>query len=192
MLNSTLLNKALDKLQAHPDIDMFASRLNKQFPRYISYRPNPGAYLVDAFSAQWTELNVCYFPSFSVIPKVLQKLEQDKATGAVVSPRWQTQVWYSMAMRMLISCPVLLQHNARLLLLPSHPQKVHPLHKKLDLLIRHLSISGSSCMQAAFHKQLQISSCVPGETGLKSSTGHIFPSGKITAAPKGSLQFRLL
>ena len=131
MLNPTLLNKSLGKLQAHPEVDMFASRLDKQFPRYISFRPDPGAYLVDAFSAQWNELNGYYFPPFSVIPKVLQKLEQDKATGAVVIPRWPTQVWYSMAMRMLISCPVLLQHSARLLMLPSHPQKVHPLHKKL-------------------------------------------------------------
>ena len=80
MLNLTLLNKSLDKLQAHPDVDMFASRLNKQFPRYIFFRPDPGAYLVHAFSAQWNELNG-YFPPFSVIPKVLQKLEQDKATG---------------------------------------------------------------------------------------------------------------
>ena len=32
MLNSTLLHKALDKRQAHPDVGMFASRLNKQFP----------------------------------------------------------------------------------------------------------------------------------------------------------------
>ena len=190
MLNPTLLNKALDKLPARPDIDMFASRLNKQFPRYISYRPDPGAYLVDAFSAQWNELNGYYFPPFSVIPKVLQKLEQDKATGVVVIPRWPTQVWYSMAMRMLISCPVLLQHSARLRALPSHPKRVHPLHKKLDLLICHLS--GNSCMQAAFHKQLQISSCVPGEMGPKSSTGHIFPSGKLTATPKGSVQFQLL
>ena len=139
MLNPTLLNKALDKLQACPDVDMFASRLDKQFPRYISFRPDPGAYLVDAFSAQWNKLNGYYFPPFSLIPRVLQKLEQDKATGIVVIPRWPTQVWYSMAMRMLISCPVLLQHNARLLLLPRHPQKVHPLHKKLDLLICHLS-----------------------------------------------------
>ena len=127
MLNPTLLNKALDKLQAHPDIDMFTSRLNKQFPRYVSYGPDPGVYLVDAFSAQCNELNGYYFPPFSMIPKVLQKLEQDKATGVVVIPRWPTQVWYSMAMRMLISCPVLLQYSARLLMLPSHPQKVHQL-----------------------------------------------------------------
>ena len=46
MLNPTLLNKAHDKLQARPDVDIFASRLNKQFPRYISFRPDPGAYLV--------------------------------------------------------------------------------------------------------------------------------------------------
>ena len=45
-----------------------------------------------------------------------------------------TQVWYSMAMRKLISCPVLLQHSARLLVLHSHVQKLHPLHKKLALL----------------------------------------------------------
>ena len=64
MLNPTLLNKALDKLQARPDVDMSASRLNKQFPRHIFFRPDPGAYLVDAFSAQWNELNGYYFPSF--------------------------------------------------------------------------------------------------------------------------------
>ena len=32
MLNPTFLNKALDKLQAHPEVDMYAVRLNKQFP----------------------------------------------------------------------------------------------------------------------------------------------------------------
>ena len=51
-------------------------------------------------------------------------------------------------------------------------------------------LSGNSCMQTAFYKQLQI--CVPGETGQKSNTGRIFPSGKITATPKGSVQFQLL
>lgn len=57
MLNSNLLHKALEKLQVNPDIDMFASRLNKKFPRCISYRPDPGACSVDAFSAQWDGVN---------------------------------------------------------------------------------------------------------------------------------------
>ena len=43
MLNSTYLHQALDKLESYPDTDMFASRLNAQFSKYISYRPDPGA-----------------------------------------------------------------------------------------------------------------------------------------------------
>ena len=84
MLNPTLLHRELDKLQVAPDIDMFASRLNAQFATYIAYRPDPGAQSIDAFSAQWNTLHGYYFPLFSVISKVLQKLEQDKATGVVI------------------------------------------------------------------------------------------------------------
>ncbi|CAB4025485.1 Transposon Tf2-6 poly, partial [Paramuricea clavata] len=123
-----------------------------------------------------------------VISKVLQKLEQDKATGVIVIPKWPTQVWYSMAMRMLISCPVLLQHSARLLLLPSHPQETHPLHKKLDLLVCHLS--GDSCKQADFQQQLQTFSCVPGGMELKNNTKPTLHSGKTTTTPKGLVQFQ--
>lgn len=89
-----------------------------------------------------------------MIPKVLQKLEQDKATGIVVIPRWPTQVWYSMAMRMLISCPVLLQHNARLLLLPSHPQKVNFL---ADLVKSGVGYSGVNTARSAISTILVIS-----------------------------------
>jgi hypothetical protein len=99
ILKPTLLHHALDKVQVNPDIDMFASRLNAQFPRYIAYRPDPGAQSSDAFSIQWNTLQGYYFPPFSVIPRVLQKLEQDKATGVVVIPKWPIQLRYFMAMR---------------------------------------------------------------------------------------------
>ena len=80
-LMAAFLSLSLDKLQAHPDIDMFASRLNKQFPRYISYRPDPGAYLVDAFSVQWNDLNGYYFPPFSMILKFFKKWNKTKPLG---------------------------------------------------------------------------------------------------------------
>ena len=187
MLNPTFLYQALDKLQAHPNVDTFASRLNEQFPRYMSYRPDPGAESIDAFSAQWTMIQGYYSPSFSVIPKVLQKLQQDQATGVVVIPRWPTQAWYSAAMKMLISHPVLLQHNPKLLLQPSHPQEVHPLHRKLDVLVYHLS--GDNCRQADFYKERQISSCVLEELEPKSNTTPTLQSGKATVAPKGLTSF---
>ena len=84
---------------------------------------------------------------------------------------------------------VLLEHSARLLLLPSYPQEAHPLHKKLDLLVCHLS--GDSCRQADFHKQLQTFSCVPGRMKLKSNTKSTLQSGKTTGTPKGLVQFVL-
>ena len=43
MLNKILLSDALDKLQFSPEIDLFASRVNKQFSKYAAYRPDPEA-----------------------------------------------------------------------------------------------------------------------------------------------------
>ena len=40
MLNSKILTKALQGISFSPTIVMFASRLNKQFPQYVSYRPD--------------------------------------------------------------------------------------------------------------------------------------------------------
>ena len=37
MLNSTLFSNALSELDFTPEIDLFASRLNAQFPRYVAY-----------------------------------------------------------------------------------------------------------------------------------------------------------
>ena len=50
MLNPSLLGKALDTLKFRPKIDLFASRLNRQFPTYCSFRPDPEAFSVDAFT----------------------------------------------------------------------------------------------------------------------------------------------
>lgn len=54
MLNNTLLSNALNELDFTPEIDFFASRLNAQFPRYVAYRPDPGAWAVDAFTIDWS------------------------------------------------------------------------------------------------------------------------------------------
>ena len=51
MRNNTLLSKALSELEFTPEINLFASSLNAQFPRlYVTYRPDPGAEAVDAFT----------------------------------------------------------------------------------------------------------------------------------------------
>jgi len=43
----------LNRLRGPFTIDLFASRMNHQLPVYCSWRPNPGALVVDAFSTSW-------------------------------------------------------------------------------------------------------------------------------------------
>ena len=49
-LDNATLQNALSRLKFQPDIDLFASRINYLFPKYISYRPDPEAFAIDAFS----------------------------------------------------------------------------------------------------------------------------------------------
>ena len=56
-----------------PTIDMFASRLNHQLPKFVSWRPDPEAIAIVAFMQSWTLDYVYLFPSFSLIGRVLQK-----------------------------------------------------------------------------------------------------------------------
>ena len=57
-----ILNKpSFQKLiQALPpvDVDQFASRLHHQIPKYISWQPDPHAWMVDAFQINWTPKSV--------------------------------------------------------------------------------------------------------------------------------------
>ena len=90
-LDSETLNTALGVLKFQPDIDLFASRLNRQFEMFIPFRPDPEAYKIDALSFNWRAYNFYAFPPFSLLSRLLQKVKQDEATGIVVAPLWPTQ-----------------------------------------------------------------------------------------------------
>lgn len=91
MLDPNILKSSLSDLQFIPDIDRFASRLNNQFDVYCSFKSDPGAAHVDAFSISWSNLDLYCFPPFSCILTVLQKIKQEKVTGVVVVPQRPTQ-----------------------------------------------------------------------------------------------------
>ena len=132
-LNSKLLKSAFESLAVSPSIDLFATRLNTQMNRYVSYRPDPDAVAIDAFSISWKDLNFYAFPPFSVIPLVLNKVQQEKGTGIIVVPEWKTQSWFPVLLRLLQAPPVRLSCRQRLLQLPSYPDRIHPLIQKRNL-----------------------------------------------------------
>ena len=65
MLNPEIFQKTIKHLKFKPDLDCFASRLNTQLPKYISYKPDPYAYLIGAFSVHWGFYKRYLFPPFS-------------------------------------------------------------------------------------------------------------------------------
>ena len=67
MLNEKWFIKGLAIIQFSPDIDLLASRVNKQLDHYISYNCDPDAWAVDDFTVCWKTLKCYAFPPFSVI-----------------------------------------------------------------------------------------------------------------------------
>ena len=102
MLNRRDFHCITKKLNVSPPIDLFVSKLNTQLPEFIYYRPNPESKAVNAFTQSWTALKFYAFPPFICLPRVIQKIWQDKAEGILVVPDWPNQLWYSQFCNMII------------------------------------------------------------------------------------------
>ena len=191
MLNHTVFNRVLEILHLIPDIDLFASRLNHQVKRYVSYKPDSQAIAVDAFPVNWNDYDVFYaIPPFSLITQVPQKIQSHGVTGLLVVPDWPTQVWYPKLTQMLINYPLLIPPRKQLLCLPYNPMKVHRLHKTMWLLACHLS--GDVLKTKAFQSRLATISLSHGELLRKNSTAHTSDNGRFSVILKGLIEFRLL
>jgi hypothetical protein len=163
-------------LRQYPDLnfDLFASRLNKQLDEYASWKPDPECKIVDAFSVHWQVYNFYAFPPFSLVPRCLQKIQQDRATGIIIVPLWPTQAWFLLVLQMLYNDPWILGPRKTLLTDPATNQP-HALHHKLHLLV--CPVSGSPSIVSDFLKRLPTSLCSPGAKELRNSTAHTSING---------------
>ena len=139
MLNKDTYQKCIGKLDFDPTIDCFASRVNTQHSTYASFKPDPFAKYINAFSLNWDSHRCYIFPPFSMIAKVLQKIRIDRCVAMVILPVWPTQAWWPQVREMLISYIVHLKHTKNLLVLPNKPGELHPMHQKLNLIACLLS-----------------------------------------------------
>ena len=56
------LFRVIDQQWGSLEVDLFASRLSNQLPRYFSWRPDPLAEATDAFSQQWQQFRGYAYP----------------------------------------------------------------------------------------------------------------------------------
>ena len=127
MLSPRYLHQSLNLLSFKPDIDLFATQINRQFGDYVAYSPDPEAKFIDAFTIDWSGLKSYAFPLIAIISRFLSKISQDEAEGIIVVPYWPNQMWYPVILKVLISIPILLNSRKSLLQLPQSPDQNHPL-----------------------------------------------------------------
>ena len=135
------------------EVDLFATRLTKQLPRFYSWRPDPEAVATDAFLQDWSQLRGFANPPWYLIHRCLTKVKVQSAQMVLITPFWKTQSWFPMVLEMLEDYPRALPTQSDLVVMPTGqefliregvppliawPISGNPIHHK-DFLMRHQS-----------------------------------------------------
>ena len=155
-LDQRVFQDVVRTLNISPSIDLFASRLNAQLPRYVSWQPDPNATYTDAFTVDWSEFDSYMFLPFSLINRCLQKVTLETARAVIVVPLWSNQCWFTVLMTMVTTYPRLLPRNC---LSVSENSAAKPPQK---LQLTACSTSGKNTEARDFRMTLPVSSCQVG------------------------------
>ena len=105
-----------------PEIDLYASRPNARAAKFVSWHLQPGAVAIDTFSLSWANKNCHAFPPFSLLPRVLAKIHQDKVIVLLITPVWPTLSWYPLLLQLSTVQPILLPRLEQSSESPSQPR----------------------------------------------------------------------
>lgn len=141
--------------------------MNKQLECYVSWFPEPEAFMTDAFSFSWQNCLPYIFAPFSLIGKVINKLIMDEVEKALlIVPLWRSQSWFPLLLSNLISFPIRLPRHKDLLTL-THNSQPHPLSRKLRMVA--VVLSGKDCNVKEFQNQQLPLLLTHGDVGQESS-----------------------
>ena len=171
-----------------PNIDLFATRINAQSHKYVSWKPDPYALCTDAFSIAWTRDTYYAFPPFSLIGPVLKRLREEKTELLMVAPLWPTASWFPALLRQICQDPVILPPNS--LTLPQDPQRHHPLGNRLVL--AGMKISGDPLRIKHYQMKLPPLCWAPGDMTLANNIGHVSIDGCSFATNERLIHFNPL
>ena len=79
---------------------------------------------------------LCYlFPPFSLLPRVLQKIQVEQVEALIVAPYWPTQPWFSQILSLAAQKLLIYKPSATNLILSQDPKAKHALAEKLSLIV---------------------------------------------------------
>ena len=133
------------------EVDMLASRLTHQLPRFFSWGLDPAAEAINAFNQDWSQFVGYANPSWCLTLSVLAKIRRDKAKVILVAPVWPTQPWYPMILQLLDDVPCLLPRRDDLMISPSQREFIMPSGVPQ---LATWPLLGNSANQEAFQQKL--------------------------------------
>ena len=95
-----LVFRKITSMWGLPDLDAMANSRNKKLLQFclLSRVGNPLA--IDALSINWKKFFVYIFPPIPMIPKVLQKIRDEKVRAIAILPFWPRRAWFPLALNM--------------------------------------------------------------------------------------------
>ena len=140
-----------------PRVDLSASHLSHQLPRYMSWELDPCCMAVDALQQKWTHM-FYGFPSIFSNRESFKENPRGQSCCDLITPTWQSQPWCPGLLQMSIRNPILLPNNTLLL----NPQgSTHPLFESGSFRLAAWLISSNEWRQREYLKMLQSSSQMP-------------------------------
>jgi len=172
MLDGRVFKEILGVFNLAPTVDLFASRLNTQLPKFVSWQPDPEALHIDAFKLNWADIDGYMFPPFSLVNSCLQKLMLEQAKAVLIVPLWPNQPWFSMLMKCLINYPLVLPKNC--ISLPENSKTSPP--PKLRLIA--VEVSGKRLETMDFLRKQPVTWSKVGKATQKSSMTQSLANGE--------------
>jgi ribonuclease HI len=98
------VQRVLDKWKITPSIDLFATTTNHKLPVYCSAnKTDTEAIWIDAWTRPWKDwVYPLIHTTPSLIPKCLQRIQQEGITALMIAPMWPSQPWWDILKRMTI------------------------------------------------------------------------------------------
>ena len=95
-------------------------------PKYISWKPDPYAWKIDAFSCQWPD-KVYLFPPINLINKSIHKFIHDKVVyGVIITPAWPGLSTLPDIISLLFADPTFIPSCCLEGQLPTYPPPIQP------------------------------------------------------------------
>ena len=110
--------RALTREWGIPLLYLFATRWNHNLPLFVSPVPDPSAMAVDALSMSWKALWAYTYPPPALLPRVLEKAQQDQYELILIAPHWPQAFWFPLLLGILVQSPLRIPKIPRLLSQP--------------------------------------------------------------------------